>query len=338
LIFNNLDRLKKIVNNPERPVLFVFAGKAHPYDEGGKALIKRIVEISKMPDFMGKVIFLENHDMQLAKYLISGVDVWLNTPTRPLEASGTSGEKAVMNGVVNLSVLDGWWAEGYREGAGWALPEEHTYDNHDFQNDLDAERIYSILEEEIVPKFFTRDENDIPKEWLPYVRNTISQIAPHYTMKRMVDDYIRQFYNKLYERHTLLLSNNFEKVRELTEWKQKVTQAWNKIQVISISSPANTKELLSLGDTFEISLSVDLAGLTPEEVGIEVLFAHNENNHVSHLVSKEPMKARKGVEQLYIYECRIPLQQAGSVEFAIRAFPQHPLLPHRMDLKLVKFF
>jgi len=338
LIFNNLDRLKKIVNNPDHPVLFLFAGKAHPYDEGGKALIKRIIEISKMPDFMGKVIFLENHDLQLAKYLISGVDVWLNTPTRPLEASGTSGEKAVMNGVVNLSVLDGWWAEGYREGAGWALPEERTYSNQDYQDNLDAERIYSILEEEIIPKFFTRNHNDIPEEWLPYIRNTISQIAPRFTMKRMLDDYIKQFYFKLYERHSLLSSNNFEKVRELTEWKQKMTQAWGKIRVVSVSSPATTKELLSLGDTFEVSLSVDLAGLTPEEVGVEILFAHNENGHLSRLISKEPMKARKGVEQLYIYECRTPLQQAGTVEFAIRAFPQHPLLPHRMDLGLVKFF
>ena len=337
LIFNNLDRLKEIVNNPERPVMFVFAGKAHPYDEGGKALIKRIIEISKMPDFMGKVIFLEDYDMQLAKYLISGVDIWLNTPTRPLEASGTSGEKAVMNGVVNLSVLDGWWAEGYREGAGWALPEERTYSNQDFQNDLDAERIYSMLETEIIPKFFTRNENDIPTTWLQYIRNTIAQIAPHFTMKRMLDDYIRQFYNKLSERYNLLSSNDFEKTKELTEWKQRVTQAWNKIQVISMSSPAMTKEVLSLGDTFEISLSVDLAGLTPEEVGIEVLFAHNENSHISRLLSKEQMKARKGVEQYYVYECRIPLQKAGAVEFAIRAFPQHPLLPHRMDLKLVRF-
>ena len=337
LIFNDLDRLKKIVNNPERPVMFVFAGKAHPYDDGGKALIKRIIEISKMPDFMGKIIFLENYDMQLAKYLISGVDVWLNTPTRPLEASGTSGEKAVMNGTVNLSVLDGWWAEGYREGAGWALPEERTYNNQDFQDDLDAERIYSILEEEIVPKFFTRNENDIPEEWLQYIRNTISQIAPHFTMKRMLDDYINQFYNKLYERHITLSTNDFEKTKTLTEWKQRIIQAWNKIRVVSISSPATTKETLSLGDTFEVSLSVDLAGLTPEEVGIEVLFAQNENSHISHLLSKEQMKARKGVEQLYVYECRVPLQKAGSVEFAIRAFPQHPLLPHRMDLKLVKF-
>ena len=338
LLFNNLDRLKELVNHPQHPVMFVFSGKAHPYDEGGKSLIRRIIEISKMPDFLGKVIFLENYDMQLAKYLVSGVDVWLNTPTRPLEASGTSGEKAVMNGTVNLSVLDGWWAEGYREGAGWALPEERTYNNQDFQDDLDAERIYSMLEEEIIPKFFTRNENDIPETWLQYIRNTISQIAPHFTMKRMLDDYIRQFYNKLYERHTLLISNDFEKIRELTEWKQRVTQAWSKIRVVSMSSPATTKELLSLGDAFEVSLTVDLAGLTPEEVGIEVLFAQNENSHITHLLSKEPMKARQGVEQLYVYECRIPLQKAGAVEFAIRAFPQHPLLPHRMDLKLVRFF
>jgi phosphorylase/glycogen(starch) synthase len=156
-------------------------------------------------------------------------------------------------------------------------------------------------------------------------------------MKRMLDDYINQFYNKLYERSILLSSNDFEKVRELTEWKQRITQAWNKIHVVEMTSPATSKELLSLGDTFEMSLSVDLAGLTPKEVGIEVLFAHNENSHISRLISKEPLKASKGVDNLYTYECCIPLQKAGIVEFALRAFPKHPLLPHRMDFKLVRF-
>jgi starch phosphorylase len=171
LLFTNLDRLSKIVNNPEHPVQFVFTGKAHPADGGGQGLIKRIVEISKMPEFQGKIIFLENYDMALAKRLISGVDIWLNTPTRPLEASGTSGQKAEMNGVLNFSVLDGWWLEGYVKGAGWALTDKKTYQNDEFQDQLDAVTIYSMLENEIVPLYFERKdkEKDFSTEWVMYL-------------------------------------------------------------------------------------------------------------------------------------------------------------------------
>src|SRR5665648_25019 len=153
-----------------------------------------------LPEFLGKILFVENYDIELAKYLIRGVDVWLNTPTRPLEASGTSGEKAVMNGVINFSVLDGWWAEGYRKNAGWALREEETYDNAQFQDELDAETIYTILEEEIIPLYYKRDSKEVPVEWVSYIKNTISEIAPHYTMKRQLDDYFERYYNKMLKR------------------------------------------------------------------------------------------------------------------------------------------
>ncbi|HRY98798.1 MAG TPA: alpha-glucan family phosphorylase, partial [Bacteroidales bacterium] len=194
LLFTNLNRLSELVNDPHRPVQFLFAGKAHPADKAGQDLIKHIVEVSRMPQFVGKVVFIENYDIELAKKLIQGVDVWLNTPTRPLEASGTSGEKAVMNGVVNFSVLDGWWAEGFREDAGWAIKEERTYENQDFQNQLDAETIYNTFEEQIIPLFYDRTSKGLPERWVNFVKNTISGIAPHFTMKRMLDDYIRKYY------------------------------------------------------------------------------------------------------------------------------------------------
>jgi alpha-glucan phosphorylase-like protein len=197
LLFTNLEKLSKIVNNPDFPVLFLFAGKAHPNDKAGQDLIKRIIEVSKMPDFIGKVLFIENYDMELGKRLTSSVDIWLNTPTRPLEASGTSGEKAVMNGVLNFSVLDGWWAEGYRANAGWAIQEKRTYVNQFYQDELDVETIYSLLEHEIVPMYFGRNAEGVPEKWVKFIKNNISEIAPHFTMKRMLDDYFDRYYYKL---------------------------------------------------------------------------------------------------------------------------------------------
>ena len=196
LLFTDIDRLAKIVNDPEHPVLFFFSGKAHPADGAGQGLIKKIYEISQRPEFLGKIIFLEDYDMQLARRLVSGVDIWMNTPTRPLEASGTSGEKAEMNGVVNLSVLDGWWVEGYREGAGWALPEKRTYENQAYQDQLDAATIYGLLENDIIPLYYNRNKKGYSEDWIKVVKNSISTIAPHYTMKRQLDDYYDKFYNK----------------------------------------------------------------------------------------------------------------------------------------------
>lgn len=227
LLFTDLDRLSKIVNNPDYPVQFLFTGKAHPHDGAGQGLIKRIIEISRRPEFLGKIIFLENYDMQLARRLVSGVDIWLNTPTRPLEASGTSGEKALMNGVVNFSVLDGWWLEGYREGAGWALTEKRTYQNQEHQDQLDAATIYSILETEILPLYYARNKKGYSEGWIKVVKNSIAQIAPHYTMKRQLDDYYSKFYCKLAKRFQTLAANDNAKAKEIAAWKEDVVAKWD---------------------------------------------------------------------------------------------------------------
>ena len=222
LLFTDLERLSKIVNNPDYPVQFLFTGKAHPHDGAGQGLIKRIIEISRRPEFLGKIIFLENYDMQLARRLVSGVDIWLNTPTRPLEASGTSGEKALMNGVVNFSVLDGWWLEGYREGAGWALTEKRTYQNQEHQDQLDAATIYSILETEILPLYYARNKKGYSEGWIKVVKNSIAQIAPHYTMKRQLDDYYSKFYCKQAKRFHALAANDNAKAKEIADRKSVV--------------------------------------------------------------------------------------------------------------------
>ena len=242
LLFTDLDRLSKIVNNPDYPVQFLFTGKAHPHDGAGQGLIKRIIEISRRPEFLGKIIFLENYDMQLARRLVSGVDIWLNTPTRPLEASGTSGEKALMNGVVNFSVLDGWWLEGYREGAGWALTEKRTYQNQEHQDQLDAATIYSILETEILPLYYARNKKGYSEGWIKVVKNSIAQIAPHYTMKRQLDDYYSKFYCKLAKRFQTLAANDNAKAKEIAAWKEDVVAKWDSIEIVSCDKVEELEE------------------------------------------------------------------------------------------------
>ena len=229
LLFTDLERLSRIVNNPERPVLFFFSGKAHPADGAGQGLIQKIFEISQRPEFLGKIIFLEDYDMQLARRLVSGVDIWMNTPTRPLEASGTSGEKAEMNGVVNLSVLDGWWVEGYRKDAGWALPQERTYSNQGYQDQLDAATIYGLLENDIIPLYYGKNKKGYSEGWIKVIKNSIATIAPHYTMKRQLDDYYDKFYIKEAKRFAKLTADDNRLAKDIALWKETVAErAWPK--------------------------------------------------------------------------------------------------------------
>ena len=216
------DRLNRLVNNPDKPVRILIAGKAHPADKAGQDIIKLIVDYSKRPEFIGKIIFLEDYDIDLARRLISGVDVWLNTPTRPLEASGTSGMKASMNGVLNFSVLDGWWIEGYVPGAGWSLPEQKVYDNQEYQDQLDAAMIYETLEEEIVPLFYDRDDTGVPQKWIEYIKKNIAEVSHRFTTARMLDEYFEKFYNKMYERRKLLMDKEFLKLHNLAAWKHRI--------------------------------------------------------------------------------------------------------------------
>ncbi|WP_347029412.1 glycosyltransferase family 1 protein, partial [Bacteroides fragilis] len=258
LLFTDLERLSKIVNNPDYPVQFLFTGKAHPHDGAGQGLIKRIVEISQRPEFLGKIIFLENYDMQLARRLVTGVDIWLNTPTRPLEASGTSGEKALMNGVLNFSVLDGWWLEGYREGAGWALTEKRTYQNQEHQDQLDAATIYSILETEILPLYYARNKKGYSEGWIKSVKNSIAQIAPHYTMKRQLDDYYSKFYCKEAKRFKELSANDNAKAKEIAAWKEEVVAKWDSIEIVSKEREADIAQGdIESGKEYTITVVVD---------------------------------------------------------------------------------
>jgi len=336
LLFRNPERLAEIINNPDRPIQFVFAGKAHPQDKGGQALIQNIVEISKKPEFKGKVIFLQNYDMELAKKLVAGVDIWLNTPTRPLEASGTSGEKAVMNGTMHFSVLDGWWVEGYQQGVGWALSEERTFENQEHQDDLDAETIYQILEDEIAPLYYDRDKNGTPRNWVQIMKNCIAEVAPKFTMKRMLDDYINKFYNKQAERYRELVNNDYKLAKDIALWKAMVKKHWEQLEVVSISMPENLKDSLVLGEKYRGEVALDLKGLLPDEVGLEFVVVSKDSGQYK-LMHKQELNFVKKVGANSVYKLNYTPKFPGSFSFGIRIFPKNNLLPHRQDMKLVQW-
>ena len=336
LLFTDIERLSKIVNDPEHPVLFFFSGKAHPADGAGQGLIKRIFEISQRPEFSGKIIFLEDYDMQLARRLVSGVDIWMNTPTRPLEASGTSGEKAELNGVVNLSVLDGWWVEGYREGAGWALDEKRTYQNQEYQDKLDAATIYGLLENEIIPMYYKKNKKGYSEKWIQVIKNSIATIAPHYTMKRQLDDYFDKFYNRQAKRSAELLANNNELAKKISLWKEAVAERWDGIHVVS----KETSFLENGGETgmkYTIRYVIDEQGLD-DAVGLELVSLNNEQSDSDREVySTHQFKMIKREGNLFTFEAEIEPSNAGTYRSCVRMYPKNDLLPHRQDFAYVKW-
>ena len=323
LLFTDLDRLSKIVNNPDYPVQFLFTGKAHPHDGAGQGLIKRIIEISRRPEFLGKIIFLENYDMQLARRLVSGVDIWLNTPTRPLEA---------------FSVLDGWWLEGYREGAGWALTEKRTYQNQEYQDQLDAATIYSILEQEILPLYYARNKKGYSEGWIRTIKNSIAQIAPHYTMKRQLDDYYSKFYTKEAKRFKALAANNYAKAKELAAWKEEVVAKWDSIEVVSCEKTEElVKGSIESGKEYTITYVIDEKGLN-DAIGLELVTTYTAQDGKQHVYSVEPFNVVKKEGDLYTFQVTHKLENAGSFKVAYRMFPKNAELPHRQDFCYVRWF
>ena len=338
LLFTDLDRLAKIVNNPDYPVQFLFTGKAHPHDGAGQGLIKRIIEISRRPEFLGKIIFLENYDMQLARRLVSGVDIWLNTPTRPLEASGTSGEKALMNGVVNFSVLDGWWLEGYREGAGWALTDKRTYQNQEHQDQLDAATIYSILETEILPLYYARNKKGYSEGWVKTIKNSIAQVAPHYTMKRQLDDYFSKFYCKQAKRFAALSADNNAKAKQIAAWKEEVASKWDSIEVVSCEKVDDLKTGdIESGKEYTITCVIDEKGLN-DAIGLELVTIYTAADGMQHIYSVAPFDVVKKEGDLYTFQVKHSFSNAGSFKVSYRMFPKNADLPHRQDFCYVRWF
>lgn len=337
LLLKDLDRLNELVNNPDMPVQFLFAGKAHPNDKAGQDLIKRIIEVSKYPQFVGKILFMQNYDIELAKKMIQGVDVWLNTPTRPLEASGTSGQKAVMNGVLHFSVLDGWWVEGYREDAGWAIQQHNTYQQQEYQDELDAEMIYTTLENEIIPAFYHRNAEDVPDRWISYIKKSISQVASNFTTTRMIRDYEDRFYHKLFERSAKIKNNDFELAKKIAAWKRRVTREWETMEVIVVKQFNTSMEAIVLGKEYTSEVIIDLGELLPDDIGVELVIADLiESNEVKiKRVQEFVLDSVDGSRATYKLNM-VPVEP-GAFDSGIRVFAKNPDLPHRMDFPLVRW-
>ena len=338
LLFTNLERLSALVNNKEHPVQFIFAGKAHPNDKPGQDLIKRIVEVSSMPEYVGKIVFLQNYDMELARRMVQGVDVWLNTPTRPLEASGTSGEKCVMNGVLQFSVLDGWWVEGYKEGAGWMLPQERSFTDQKFQDELDAEMIYNTIEDQIVPLYYDRGTDGIPHGWVNSVKNCISDIASNFTTNRMLIDYENRFYNKLASRKSDMVADNYRMAREIAAWKRKVSAAWDDVKILNVQRVEIDTEAIFVDKTYHYEISLNIGTLSPEDIGAELVIAQQiEAGSKANVLGTKALELSNVSGREVVLSVDYTPDRTGTFDVAIRVYPKNDRLPHRMDFALVKW-
>ena len=336
LLFRDLNRLDEIVNNPKRPVQFLFAGKAHPADKAGQDLIKQIVEISKDPRFIGRIVFVPGYDITLAKRLVQGVDVWMNNPTRPQEASGTSGEKASMNGVMHFSVLDGWWVEGYVKDAGWALPQERTYDDYEYQNELDAATIYSTIENEIAPDYYDIDNTGRSSKWIGYIKNTVSMVASNFTTNRMLSDYCKQYYFPQSERYSRLAADGGKVAKEIAAWKKFVGEEWNNMRIVSYTQP-NASYTLSDKNKLESEVVIDLGRLKPEDIGVEMLLTTTDAKgqlHIQEVFNYELVSYENGVAT---FKTSVLPERTGMYEVGTRVYPKNAELPHRQDFPIVKW-
>lgn len=337
LLFSDLDRLDAIVNNPQHPVQFIFAGKAHPADGAGQDLIKEIIEISKQDRFLGRIVFVPGYDITLAKRLVQGVDVWLNNPTRPLEASGTSGEKAAMNGVMHFSVLDGWWVEGYKPGAGWALPLEKTYDDPNYQNELDAATIYSTIENDIAPSYYEIDPaSGLSPKWIGYIKNTVAEVACNFTTNRMLSDYCRQYYDPQSVRFGELAADDAKVAKEIAAWKQLVSNEWNNIRIVSYTQP-DASYVLSPDNKLKCEVVLDLGRLKPEDIGVEMIFTSSDAKGELHIQNVCELGIISESEGKVTYQAEILPERTGMYQVGMRIYPKNPRLPHRQDFPLVKW-
>ena len=337
LLFRDLNRLDKIVNNPNQPVQFLFAGKAHPADKAGQDLIKQIVDISKDPRFIGKIVFVPGYDITLAKRMVQGVDVWMNNPTRPQEASGTSGEKAAMNGTMHFSVLDGWWVEGYKPGAGWALPIEQAYEDDNFQNELDAATIYQILESDIAPAYYNVDRTTgRSSEWIGYIKNTIAQVACNFTTNRMLTDYINQYYEPQSKGAAAMVADDYKLARELASWKNHVRREWENVVQVSRSQPATTYDITQ-SQPYHAEVELQLGSLSPDEVGVEAVFAQADVHGKLHIVDVQECKVDSFKDGVAKYSVDVLPEKTGAYNVGARVFAKNDLLPHRQSFECVKW-
>ncbi|MBN1798713.1 MAG: alpha-glucan family phosphorylase [Spirochaetales bacterium] len=345
LLFKNMDRFKKLVLNPKYPIQFVFAGKAHPNDKAAFELIKEIVQLSKQEEYLGKIIFVEGYNMRLARRMISGVDVWLNNPRRPLEASGTSGQKAGMNGVLNVSVLDGWWDEAYDQTNGWAIGHRTEYKNPETQDRADCDALYDILENEVIPMYYNRNTRGVPENWIKKSKSSMTSIISHYNTHRMLKEYVESMYIPTAKRSLAVSENNFSKAREYTEWKKTVSTCFPSVHIQHIAIEGIDGDILNVGDNLKIYIEVNKGKVNKQEIRAEVLISQNKDEEsitFSGIQDSQfedieyiPMRLISEKQNILKYECSYTAQKSGKFDYGIRILPHYPGIDDIIDANLV---
>ncbi len=336
LLFRDIERLTQLLNQENRPVQLVFAGKAHPADVEGQNLIKQIHEISLMPQFKGKIFILENYNIGMARYLVSGVDVWLNNPRRPMEASGTSGEKASVNGVVNFSVLDGWWAEGYDTTNGWSIGTETEYDSYEIQDNSDSDSIYSTLENKIIPTYYKQNDKGYSKDWVKYMKNSIITTGGKYSTSRMLVDYMERIYMPLCDMYNKNFKN-LDNVNEFVKWKKSAKERWHEIEITQEDNVDNVK--MNAGDIIEVKCKVKLPNFDPENVAVQVYYGQILDTGIVNNVCVTEMKKvdEDKEDNLYTYAAKIKLTTGGNFGYTFRVMPKNKMLLDSENMNLIKW-
>jgi len=336
LIMKNPDRLKKIINNPEKPVQIIFAGKAHQKDNQGKEIIRQIVQIARHEELRKKIVFLEDYDIALAQYMVQGVDIWLNTPRRPLEASGTSGMKVVANGGINMSVLDGWWCEGYKGENGWAIGAGEIYEDYEYQDEVESRAIYDLLEKEIVPLFYKRGTDGLPREWIAIMKNSITTLCPYFNTNRMIEEYGELFYVPGTINFFKLMQDDKKKIHEIASWKRKIRENWNQIEIKEVT-PCS-QNVLKVGDQFVVEAKIILGNLTPNDVLVELYYGKMDSQGNIKNSKRAIMKQIKEIEKgIYLYKGSTRCRESGHQGYAIRILPFHEYLSSSFEMGLIKW-
>ncbi len=333
LIFRDQERLKRLLNDPQRPVQFIFAGKAHPADEPGKAFIQQVYQISRHPDFAGKILFVEDYDANIARHLVAGVDVWLNNPRRPLEASGTSGEKAGLNGVPNFSVLDGWWSEGFDGTNGWAIGAEREYASEAAQDEADALSLYATLESEIVPSYYSRDERDISQGWLQVMRATMSTVAPDYSFDRMLKEYVAKFYLPAGALGGQVAAGKFAGAQDLAAWEARVRAGWPQV-ALSASGPARGE--MTIGKPLKVQAVLQSGALSPDDLAVDLVYGRPQGDDLADAVAV-PMRRRQSTGKEHTFEAEFDVVESGVFVYGVRVRPAHRYQPNPFATHLVKW-
>ncbi|MBF0206088.1 MAG: alpha-glucan family phosphorylase [Oligoflexia bacterium] len=335
LIFRDVERLIKILTNEERPVQLVIAGKAHPADTSGKSIIKKIFDICNRPDLCRRIVFIEDYDLNVARYLVQGVDVWLNTPRRPMEASGTSGMKAAMNGILNISILDGWWDEAFDGNNGWAIGHGETYNNHSYQDEVEANLLYRLIENEVAPLYYERDEQNIPTRWVSMVKESIHICGENFNAHNMLTKYLQQYYTKGEQLHQILRENNYAWARQLANWRKNLKANWKEIKIVDVT--IKSKETIHSGDELIVSAQINLGVITPTDVIVEVFYGLlNPHNKI-----EEPHRIKMQVDRteggITIFNTKISCNYGGRYGYLVRILPGHPHLAVEFIPELIKW-